>query len=698
LRVAAVDAAVSAIIFDKTSSGARSIETPRFIRALVYEIRRRKVLRVTAVYAVSTWLILQVAEVTLDPLGFPSWTMRALIIGTIIGFPITIFLGWIIEIRPEGLIFDLPLWRGLDPEQPREQRKSDYVAALALLVALISLSYIAVDSLEIETPKRTNADSSLDAPPNSVAVLAFSDFSEGQGSEYFGGGLAEEILNLLAGVNEMNVAARTSSFQFRNQEIGIREIARRLGVRHVLEGSVRRDGDRIRVVAQLIDADDGYHVFSNDYERDLEDIFSIQQEIAAAVVNEMQIALSVDSERRLRSVPTDDIDAYVYYLQGIERLRRPFDLDVMRATTELFDRAIEMDPAFSRAHAGNCEAFLQIYELSRDTDDFLAAEQACERSADLDPGLTSEVHLALGKLYRYRGDEESLEQSEAHLERARSISPTMVDVYIELGELRASQGNMVEAEAQFVRARELKRNYWKSHEALGTFYYNNGRYQDAAASYEMAASLAPESAAAYASLGAAYYMLGDSERTRSAYQESLKLKETRQVYTNLGMSYYYDGLYEEAAKYQDLALKFAGNDHRVWGRLAESYRFVPGKEAESMQAYQEAARLAEENRAVETSAWRTIGLLGLYYAHLRRTEESLDHVDQAVQISGGNAEAYYFQSLARLEAGDTDGAVESLSNAVSRNAEYASMIESDPDLQALRGDPRVSNLLSGPGQ
>jgi TolB-like protein/Flp pilus assembly protein TadD len=512
-------------------------------------------------------------------------------------------------------------------------------------------------------------------------VLAFDNFDGRPETNYFADGLAEEILNLLASLPELSVAARTSSFRFRGKQLDIREIAQLLGVKYVLEGSVRQHEDRIRTTAQLIDGSQGFHDWSNTYDRELDDIFSIQEEIAQAVVNELKIKLSVESEEILQRKPTDNIDAYIYYLQGKDRLRSSLDADVITTAIQLFDSALDIDTDFFLALAGKCEAHLRLYQISNDVNDFQTAEAACSSAGKLDPGLNAEINLALGMLYRYRG---WYDKAEKQLEIAIASGPKNADAYIELGEIRLDQNRYTEAEALFLRATDLKRYYWKAHKALASFYYRSERYRESAEVYEMVTALTPDVAAGFASKGAVYSMLGEAEKAQAALNRSLELKPSRQAYTNLGLSYYHGGQFEQAAEMQTKALEYAPEDHRVWGRLAESLRFIDGQEEQSAFAYQRASELAEENLEINELDWTTTGLLGLYTYHLGRPEEALELVETAVDISQRNPQALYFQGLVLLQSGDREAALAVLEEAIAADDRYRQIVTSDPDLISVK--------------
>ncbi|MBT8138105.1 MAG: tetratricopeptide repeat protein, partial [Gammaproteobacteria bacterium] len=365
-------------------------------------------------------------------------------------------------------------------------------------------------------------------------------------------------------------------------------------------------------------------------------------------------------------------------------------VDVLNAASKLFSDAVAIDPGFARAYAGLCETHLQLYQQSNGTSDFERAQAACDEAAALEPELGSETLIALGALYRIRSWHERAAEK---LHEAISIAPTAVDAYIELGKIHMAKGRRIEAEADFRRAVDLKKNYWRAHSALGNFYYNTDRYEDAATYYGIASRLTPESAAGYGSLGAAYWMMGDAERARAAWDRSLELKPTRQGYTNMGLRYYYAGNFSDAVDMQLQALKLAPDDHRLWGRLAESYRFVPGSEQQAADAYQRAAGLAAANLEINESDWTTMGLLGLYHAHLGNERQAARLAARSVDISQRAPESLYYHALVQLKLGNQDNAIDALTEAVSSDEQYRQFLASDPDLRAIRNVERFARLL-----
>ena len=438
------------------------------------------------------------------------------------------------------------------------------------------------------------------------------------------------------------------------------------------------------------DGKEGFNAWSKSYDRSLDDVFAIQKEIAFAVVNELKIALSVDSQSRLQQTQTENIDAYIFYLQGLQKLRSSQDAERINTAKILFSQALNIDPTFSRAYAGICQANLALYEITNGVDDFTHAEIACEQAQNLNIDSNSEVNIALGRLYRVRG---LYQKAVEILLEAISISPSEVDAYIELGEVHSAQNKFDEAETTFLRAIDLKRNYWKAYEALAHFYYTKEQFSDSAKNYEIVTRLTPDSSIGYLGKGSAYWMLGDTKQALKTYERSLELNPSRQAYTNLGMFYYYAGQFEPAVDMQLSALEFAETDHRIWGRLAESYRFIAGQESESEYAYERAAELARNNLQINKKDWYTQAILGLYLVHLGKHAEGIPMLEAAIEQSQRDPEILYFKALAVLQQDDTEQAITLLQEAITHEPYFQQFITLDPDLKRLQYNPRFISLM-----
>ena len=308
--------------------------------SLVAELRRRNVFRVAAAYLVVGWLLTEVLTTILPTLGAPEWAARAVILIFAFGFIPAVVLSWFYEITADGIKRD----QDVDRERPdthRAARKIDKVTiataiALIIFIGLFSARYTADDS------------SSVDLAVNnaSVAVLPFVNMSNDKDNEYFSDGLTETLLHMLAQIPDLRVAARTSSFAFKGRNLTVQEIARALDVAHVLEGSVQRDGDRVRITAQLIRASDGFHVWSEVYDRTLDDIFGIQDEIATIVGGSLSASLlGIEGDQKVAGIQTTNPDAYDLYLQA-RKERATYSYTGLQAAEDLLKGALLIDPAF----------------------------------------------------------------------------------------------------------------------------------------------------------------------------------------------------------------------------------------------------------------------------------------------------------------------------------------------------------------
>jgi adenylate cyclase len=388
--------------------------------------------------------------------------------------------------------------------------------ASAALVALAELIWIA-------TPRfRAGPDSRPAAVPEaSIAVLPFVNLSADAANEYFSDGLSEELLNALAQVPGLKVAARTSSFAFKGRNVDLTEVGKQLGVGNVLEGSVRRQGQRIRIAAQLIDAGDGYHLWSETYDRELDDVFAIQADIARRVTQALRITLMESDEQRLTTPGTRSTEAYDAYLQGLQSART-FQVDSVVEAARHFRRAIALDPAFARAHAALASAYvLSRWTTSMHPSEMLrVAEPAAATALELDPQL-SEAHAASGAVLEVRGEAEA---AEAAYRRALELNPGNRDASASYGLFLAMRLRLPEAIAVYEKALETDPLDAFLRGMLGQAYQAAGRTGDALRT--LAKARAQEEANPFGYYAAAFVYfddLGDLMQGASWWRKSIEV-------------------------------------------------------------------------------------------------------------------------------------------------------------------------------
>jgi adenylate cyclase len=377
------------------------------------ELRRRRVFRVIAVYVVTSWILIQLGSAIFQPIGLPPWSMRLLIVLLALGFVLACVLAWAYDISAHGIERTAPL------------SKSDPVMAA-----------------------RPTA-----APDASVAVLPFADLSEAKDQDYFCDGLAEEILNALASITGLRVASRTSSFRFRASDTDAREIGRTLNVAAIMEGSVRKAGDRVRVTAQLIDAGTGYHLWSENFDRKLEDIFAIQEEIARNVVHALRGSLKAVAELDICSCAPSDMRAYDFYLRG-RQIQSLKSSDHWTKAPEMFRRAIAVDPNYAAAHAGLADSLAQllIWRILQPGDVLNEALAAAQRALELAPQL-AEAHVARGNTLSLAGDEQGAVEA---FERAIELNPELYEAHYYFGRHCYAHGQYARALEQFEAAHRVR--------------------------------------------------------------------------------------------------------------------------------------------------------------------------------------------------------------------------------------------------
>ena len=409
------------------------------------ELKRRKVIRVAIVYAAVAWLMVEIASVVFPGLLLPDWSLRLVIVLALIGFPVAVVLAWAVERTPQGLVLDAgaPV-----PDKPAEPRK-------------------AKEGFE------------------SIAVLPFLNLSNDPDNEYFSDGMSEELLNLLCKLPQLTVASRTSSFSFKGRNVAMDEVAKQLSVDAIVEGSVRRSGDRVRITAQLIDARSDRHLWSETYNRELKDVFAVQDEIASNIVAALELNLSPAQKRSIRKLAsTRDMGAYDYYLRGRYFVERG-DVDSGQA---MFERAIELDQGYALAWAGLADFHSWLctwYSSTPESRD--KADQCSLKALELAPEL-----------------------AEAHASRLHALSVN---------------GKFAEAEAEFKSAIELDPQLYEAYYFGGRAYFAEGEFRKAADAFRQAMEIRPDDVTAATLLGTALRSLGAQEEYMEACRHGVEVAE-----------------------------------------------------------------------------------------------------------------------------------------------------------------------------
>ncbi len=482
------------------------------------ELKRRNVIRMAGLYLVGAWLLVQVAGTVLPMFGAPDWLPRSIVILLAIGFLPALIFSWVFELTQHGLKRD----EDVTPEESIAPQTARRMNRAIIAVLVLALAYFCFDKFAL-APRREAAliaaaaktTTAPVAPPageavskKSIAVLPFTDLSPGRDQEYFSDGMAEEILDALAQVQDLKVAGRTSSFYFKGKNEDLRTIGKTLGVADLLEGSVRKQGDKVRVTAQLIQASDGFHLWSESYDGDLSNVFELQERIARAITDQLKVVLVGEQKTRLVPVSTSSSEAYALYLQARSAYRARGD--GVKRSIDLYHAALERDPKFAPAWAGLCGSLnvLQYYlpenETTRIPQILSDAEVAGKRAIELAPDLAS-PHIMLANLYT---NEWRWALAEQHFQRAQALAPSDPEFYFAYTDWLGAQGRCEEALQAAERAVTLDPLAPMYRNLYGYLLDYSSRYGEAITQLQAGYALAPTILYISRNLFGAYILAG----------------------------------------------------------------------------------------------------------------------------------------------------------------------------------------------
>jgi len=420
------------------------------------ELKRRKVIRVAIVYVLVAWVVVEVASVMFPGLLLPDWSVRLVIGLAVIGFPIALVMAWALELSPDGLKMD-------SETKPDSETDKE------------------TDNKALAEPDPEPAKEGFD----SIAVLPFLNLSNDPDNEYFSDGMSEELLNLLCKVPQLTVTSRTSSFSFKGKDVDMGTVAKQLGVDVILEGSVRRSNERVRITAQLVDGKTDKHLWSETYDRELKDVFAVQDEIANNIVKALELSLSPVVQRCIaQRSPTNDMDAYDYYLRGRYFVERG-DID---SGQKMFEKAIELDNNYALAWAGaaDCYSWRTMW---------------------------------------FEDSPESKQKADDYSLKALQLAPKQAEAHASRGYALAMNSKYKEAEVEFKAAIALDPQLYEAHYYAGRAYFAHGKYQQAAEAFTRAGAIRPDDMAAANLISSAIRPISSKEEYIKAVRHGVEVSE-----------------------------------------------------------------------------------------------------------------------------------------------------------------------------
>jgi tetratricopeptide (TPR) repeat protein len=635
------------------------------------------------------WALIQVADLVTPILNLPVWLPSVITYAAVGGFPIVLVLAWMLE-RSEGRWL---LDRGRQSGKMLSGLERNYLSIILAygIAAVGALAYQMTVGFDVPgDPEATVAEEDVLLPvhPNSIAVLKFLNIGDNKTGEIFSQGLGEDILDRLARIPGIAVSSRGDSWSLPDNASSDL-VRRRLRVAYYVEGSVRLVGDHLRVVAQLIETDSGFHVLSRSFDVELEGFMDVQREITSLIVANLRIALPEDVQvNSLAQFAAPDIDAYMLYRAGKELLDQPPRDESIQEALEFLERALEIDPAYPAAHAGRCRAFVYLYKLNKDPEGITQAEEACSSALNASANLDM-VHSALGELHLATG---RLVEAEDAFSRALELNPKSVAAMKGSATALRRAERYDEAERLLQQAIDTQPGNWRSIGALGIHYFYMGRYDEAAEEYRKVVLLDPDNFLGLGNLGSALLMSGNFEAALDALQRALQIEETANQLSNLGIVYYYLGEYDRAAVIHRQAAEKNPEANFVWLNLGDALRFT-SRQDESKASYRRAVEISENLLGIDSSNHVDLFVLAWATASLGDTESARSLIGKAVDIAPKDPYVHYYRALISNESGAGHEALDALRQAVDLGYPTA-MLAADPLLGELRTTPQFQQIIS----
>jgi TolB-like protein/Tfp pilus assembly protein PilF len=518
------------------------------------ELKRRRVVRVIIFYAGGSFVILQLVEILAPSLRLPEWTMNFILVLLIVGFIIAVILSWIYDVTPKGIE------KTGTVKQSKKRSKDD---------------------------TRAEADSRYE---NSIAVLPFQDMSAQKDQEYFCDGISEEIINALTHLENLKVISRTSSFLFKDGKDDIREIGKRLGVNTILEGSIRKSDNRLRITAQLIRISDGSHIWSERFDRDTKDVFDIQDEISLKIVEKLKVDLSEEKRKnRLEKRYTFDVEAHNLYLEG-RYFWNKRDNEGLKKSIECFEEAILKDPYYVLPYTGLADAYVFYaagYGALPPKEALPKAREAALKSIEMDSEL-AEAHTSLAYVMHF------------------------------------FDYNSSGAEQEFLRAIELNPNHLLAHQWYAAVLLMTNRFEKALEEQLKALELDPVSIQLHTEIGWTYHYMGETDKAIEQYRKVIEMDpDFAIVHFNLGCAYSRKGMHKEAIIESQMAIKLSGGSPIMkWG-LVYVYAASGNKKP--------AVELLNETIELTKSGILLSIIVAFIYITLRDQKQALSWLEKAYQ-------------------------------------------------------------------
>ncbi|MBT3228820.1 MAG: tetratricopeptide repeat protein [Candidatus Marinimicrobia bacterium] len=661
---------------------------------IIQELRNRRVFRAIAVYLGVGFALLEAADIVIPMLGLPGYVVKAVFIILIAGFPVAAALAWTFQFTPEGLRRSPK-----SGEKQTEEQKPFTGNAVIIVLLLVIVGLLAYPRMQSSSPagitSAVNQAELLDA--KAVAVLPFTNFSASEEDAYFADGIHDDILTQLSKIRDLKIISRTTMVKYKSSDLSIKEIAREVGAANVLEGSVRRAGDQVRIVAQLIEAKSDDHLWAETYDREYADIFAIQTDVARKIASALKSTLTEEEEQQLKDIPTSNMAAYDYFLKGNHFWHTKTTMEGNLKAVTMYEEAIKLDPEFGLAYARQSVAHSVLYQ-SPDWDPTHErkelARKTLERAKLLIPN-HPEFHFAQGIYYQWCLDDPASAINEYEI--AAESQPGNAETVKHLGELYARAGKWAEAERYLERAYELEPDGIGNAAWLGGYYSIMGDYEKAEPYHKISIQSYPENATAYRFY--AFLIIdayGDLDRARRILDEGVLNSDNPSL-----LSSYRARLEIEAGEYET-ALKIIQEDYRGdFSFFHKSKIYYLQNNSSKLSEELEKSRLNLENKLKKKPDEAfLVSSLGIVHALMGNSSMAIDAGKRAIELEPVSKDAlngpdhHYRLAVIYNLVGETELAIDKLEFILSFRSGYTKWrIRLDPFLDSLHDHPRYLNLI-----
>lgn len=627
------------------------------------ELMNRGVVQAGLAYLVIGWALIQVSDVTFENLGLPDWSVPFVTFVVVGGFPIALILAWFLETVEGRLVLDT----GKRSTKLLSGLGRNYASILgAYAIAFIGAGIYQV-AIGFTPPTRlvevttTEIEDVIPIEPNSIAVLRFLNIDGSERSQIFSNGFAEDVLDRLARIPGLLVSSRGDAWSLPDSASS-EQVRRRLRVAYFLEGSVRLNGDNLRVVVQLIDSETGFHIISRSFDKNITEFIDVEREITDLTIANLRVALPEETQLALdNSFIVTDVDAYVLYRRGKEIFLRPQTEESLNEAIELYKQALSIDPEYAAANAGLCASYVAMYEVTNHITNVTLAEAQCSAALQTNPNLHM-VYTALGDLNLLTGE---YRNAEAAFQRALNINARDVEAMRGLAEAYERQQKMEEAEALLRTAAQLQPGNWRSMDAVGSFLFSNGRSLEAADFFRKVIALDPGNFQGHGNLGSALLMAGEFAPAATALGRALEFEYDAAYASNLGIINYYLGNYDDAVAMQRTVVDAFPESGVDWLTLGDALTFS-SEQSEAGAAYRKSIQLFEKQLTVNPGDPRTLYRVAWAYAMLGEIEKAQELIAQSKEIAPQLPYVHYYSALLNVKNNKDEAAMDDLAEAVDK--------------------------------